>query len=351
MSAQPQATLPQATADAAQPGRLAQILERLQRTRLVRTNTHLAQYGGGIYSAGMSFQALFAVFAAVFVGFSVFGFVLRGNPELLAALEAWLAKLLPGVIGASGFVNIRELVDDSALTWAGLISAASLLLLVVNWFTSTRTVIRILHQLDAASEGNPLLLKLKDFGMSLAFGVLLLLSSAVSLAASQLMDFASGLLGADSWLYGGLGWLLRYGIMFAVYWFVVFAIHKWLAALPYTARSLWLGTLPGAVALVVLTLLGSALLGGATKNPLLASFAVLIGLLIWFNLVCKVLLLTASWVATGYDEELGLPPLLLEKDRQAQAAHDAFASAGMAYPGVGFTADDIEPAARWQQRS
>ncbi|MBW8873294.1 MAG: hypothetical protein JF618_14440, partial [Leifsonia sp.] len=47
---------------------------------------------------------------------------------------------------------------------------------------------------------------------------------------------------------------------------------------------------------------GSALLGGATNNPLIASFAVLAGLLIFFNLVGQVILISASWIATGLED-------------------------------------------------
>ncbi|MFT2689705.1 hypothetical protein [Clavibacter zhangzhiyongii] len=39
--------------------------------------------GGPILAAGMSYQAVFAVFAALAVGFSVAGSVLAGNPALL----------------------------------------------------------------------------------------------------------------------------------------------------------------------------------------------------------------------------------------------------------------------------
>ena len=49
--------------------------------------------------------------------------------------------------------------------------------------------------------------------------------------------------------------------------------------------------------------------------------AVLIGLLIWFNLICRMLLLTSSWIATGQDPELGLPARQLEQDPLSQAAH------------------------------
>lgn len=51
---------------------------------------------------------------------------------------------------------------------------------------------------------------------------------------------------------------------------------------------------------------GVALFGGTVGNPLLASFALLVGVLIWFNFICRVLFLTASWIATGSNSELGL---------------------------------------------
>jgi membrane protein len=78
-------------------------------------------------------------------------------------------------------------------------------------------------------------------------------------------------------------------------------------AIPY--RFLWRGALLGGLALGAMKLAGSALLGGASKNPLFASFAVFIGLLIWFNLMCRVYLLTAEWIATSMrDNELELRP-------------------------------------------
>ena len=45
------------------------------------------------------------------------------------------------------------------------------------------------------------------------------------------------------------------------------------------------------------------MLGGASNNPLIASFAVFIGLLIWFNLVCQVVLAAAAWVAVGIKDD------------------------------------------------
>ena len=44
-------------------------------------------------------------------------------------------------------------------------------------------------------------------------------------------------------------------------------------------------------------LLGTRLLAGASRNPLLAPFATLIGVLIWFNLVSQLMLAIAAGIA------------------------------------------------------
>jgi membrane protein len=44
------------------------------------------------------------------------------------------------------------------------------------------------------------------------------------------------------------------------------------------------------------------LLGGATNNPLIASFAVIAGLLIYYNFACHILLIGGSWIAVGLED-------------------------------------------------
>jgi len=83
---------------------------------------------------------------------------------------------------------------------------------------------------------------------------------------------------------------------------VLGAFYRIVSGIRIPFRQLAQGVLLAAVALGVLQALGSTLLGGATKNPLLASFAVIIGLLIWFNLICQVTLMGATWIAVSSDD-------------------------------------------------
>ena len=49
--------------------------------------------------------------------------------------------------------------------------------------------------------------------------------------------------------------------------------------------------------------LSGLFVGGARSNPLLASFAALIALLLWFNLSSQVVLISSAYVLTGVEDE------------------------------------------------
>ena len=64
------------------------------------------------------------------------------------------------------------------------------------------------------------------------------------------------------------------------------------------AKALWTGAALGAVGLTVLQQLSGLFIGGATSNPLLATFGSLIALLLWLNLSAQVILISTSYIYT-----------------------------------------------------
>ncbi len=54
--------------------------------------------------------------------------------------------------------------------------------------------------------------------------------------------------------------------------------------------------------LLILQELSSLFVGGATSNPLLATFASLVALLIWMNLSTQVILIACAYITTGAEE-------------------------------------------------
>lgn len=278
-------------------------------SRPLRSYSHFVNNGGGVLAAGMSYQALFAVFAGLWVGFGVFSIWLRGRDDLVITLSEQINQFVPGLIGdAAGQVSIAELLATRSLDWTSVFAAAALVWVALIWFTGTRRAIRIIFGLEVTEYRNPVLLKLRDLALAVAFLVTLLAGAALTVASSHLVDEVVGWIGADpeNWLLSGLGMLARYAATFAFDVLVLLAIHVWLAEIRIPLWSMMSGCVLGGLVLFGLKIAASSIFEGATNNPLLVPFTVLIGLLIWFNLVCRTLLLTASWIAAGQDRTLGL---------------------------------------------
>ncbi|QIK63114.1 YihY/virulence factor BrkB family protein [Leucobacter viscericola] len=287
--------------------------ERAQLTRPYRAFSHFTDVGGNVLTGGMSYQALFAVFAALWVGFGVLGIVLGGNPELLDSLVTQINLLVPGLVaqnGEPGAISLDVLLKNRVLDWTSLVAGLTLVWVAMNWFTGTRRSIRLIFGLEVKQYRNALLLKARDLVLALAFFVALLVSAALTVLSSNVVNGFLSWLGADpdGWFFGGLGTLLRYGAMYAVDVIVLIAMHRFLAEVRVPFWPLLRGCLLGGAALLVLKIVGAAALGGASSNPVLATFAVFIGLLLWFNFICRTLLLTAAWIAVGQNPEFGLPP-------------------------------------------
>ncbi|ROS29072.1 membrane protein [Rathayibacter sp. PhB127] len=286
------------------PRGIPALFERIMRTRPVRVMLHYSESGGPLFASGLAFQALFAIFAALFVFFAVFGFVLRDNAALRDSLLQLLTSSVPGLIGdKNALVSIDTLLDSTILGWTGVIAAAGLLWTALNFLGSLRQAVRILFSLPGPTVLF-VLLKLKDAGLALVFGAVLIVSAALSVFSTSFVDVAFDVLGigSDSTLGRVTGTVVGLLIMLALDTATLAGSFRILSGIPIPWKNLWVGALMGGIALGALKVLGTQLLGGASRNPLLASFAVLIGLLIWFNLVCQVILIVASWISVGMSD-------------------------------------------------
>ncbi len=283
--------------------RIDDTVARVMKLKPVRVFTAYTSRRGPLLSAGLSYQSIFAVFAAIWVGFAIAGSVIRSRPELQQALFDLLETNVPGLIddgSGTGAINPDDLFQSGVLGWTGLIAAVVLLFTALGWLASGRDAVRAMFGMPGA-EANLLVQWLKDLGLAVAFGAAILLSAVLSVISNSALGWFFDTLGIDErsdaayWLGRVVGILLVLvldTVTLAIFYRVVSSI-----AIPF--RLLAQGTILAAVALGVLKILGQSLLGGATNNPLLASFAVIIGLLIWFNLICQVILIGAAWIAVG----------------------------------------------------
>ncbi|WP_460943469.1 YihY/virulence factor BrkB family protein [Okibacterium endophyticum] len=272
--------------------------DRVIRWRPYRVLRQYLDADGNLLAAGMSFQALFAVFAAVFVGFSIAGVWVTSSDDLVEALIVIIDRVVPGLIGEHGLIDPAMLSRSGFFGWTGVISLVSLLWTLIAWLYYTRQAVRTIFSLPP--DPRPYLLqKASDLLLALGLGLLLLASAVVSIISTAALSWVLDLtgLGLDS-LWGEIGTRTT-GLVLAVLIDVVAlgTMFRILSNIPIPWRDLRVGAGLGGIALSLLSVASSAVIAGASRNPLLATFAVFIGLLLWFNLVSRVILFSASWIA------------------------------------------------------
>jgi len=158
-----------------------------------------------------------------------------------------------------------------------------------------------------------------DAVQALAFGIGLVASALISVLTTQLLEQLLELFGFDPDSTPSQIGVYTVTILVTVLinFGTLAGMYRVLSRLYIPWRNLIVGAALGAVALTVLSQASSYLLGGASRNPLLASFAVFVALLLWFNFVCMVILIAAAWIAVGM-EDRGLSARRLSAAEAAQ---------------------------------
>ena len=297
----------------------------------IRVWRHFLQHNGFLLAAAISYQSLFAIFAVLYTAFAIVGVWLGGSQSAIDALIAIVNSYIPGIIGEApgqGLVtraDVAAIAQQSAsvLAITGAVAFVVALWTAIGFVTFTRRAVRDIFGLPFDSR-NYVLLKARDFVAAALFGLALVLGAALSWIAGGAVELIFDLLGLE----GSSGWVWIVSRIASI--LVAFALNT--AALAGLIRFLtgtslqWRLILPGAAlgggAMIVLQFGAGLLLYYSPSNPLLATFSVVIGFLLWFRLVGIVILVAASWVAlTATDADV--PIIEQSEDDRRRAEYQA----------------------------
>ncbi len=208
--------------------------------------------------------------------------------------------------GLAEQLKLRDiLTDNSKAGAAGLIGLVGLLYSGLGWVDALREAIRTIwhHNVKA---GNLLVKKAKDVVILAGLGVTVLLSIGISAATGAASSFFLDQVGlgdsqvatAATWVLGVVLGIITSGALFL---FLFWRLPK----VPSPFRRVVKGALLAAVLFELLKRAGAFYIERTTQNPLYGSFAVVVGLLIWINIVSRMLLICAAWTVTGpYDSDI-----------------------------------------------
>lgn len=293
-----------------------------QSTRPARTLKHFGDNNGAILAGGLAYSAIFSVFAAIWAFVTAIAMLAASDPGLRNDIISNMAGAVPGLVGEDAVIKPSTLDQTSKLGWTGVIAMLGSLWTAMGWLAGARASIRNIFDVPVSPPTSFALLKLKDFGILIAYALALAVSSALTVVSTAALKAVVNAVGLDP-ENGVITVLLRTVsllILLAADALILAVLIRVLTGLRIPKRTLLIGSLIGAVSIEIIKLLGTALLGGAKSNPIAASFAVLLGVLIFFNLLCTVLLLTSSWLKVTMDDLGASPRRLTAAEADAEAA-------------------------------
>lgn len=273
----------------------------------------------------ITYRTLFSVFAGVLLGFSIAALWLADNPAAFAALVDGLDAAIPGLVD---IIEPGSIDAPAGLTIAGILALIALLGAAIGAIGSLRSALRILA--DTVHEDVLIVwVLLRNLVLAIVMGAALVAAAAALYLASTGVGLLAGWWGLreDNPLIVVSVWAAGLVVVFLLDSAVVFVLFRSLSGVHARTRTVIVGAVIGGLGLTVLQQLSTLFVGGASSNPLLATFASLIALLLWFNLSAQVILIAGSYIIVSAREDsdrirerLGAPTFLLRRVKNAEDA-------------------------------
>lgn len=291
--------------------RLKQVSASVVASRPLRAWKRFTQANGPTLCGGIAYTALFSIFGALTIGYTVFSRILGGNEELMKSLLKTIDDFMPGLLridGKEGLIEPKNLILGSGLTLTSVVAAVVLLWAALGCMSAIRRSTRAMFDLPV-TQSNMALAKLRELaGLGiLGLSVLVVTVASVSVsAAGQWFISAFNLPSFANWAIPAGIIIISFLIDGAVFLLVV----RVLAEVRLPLRDKLLGAGLSALGFGVLRQAGTALVAtSATKasgNFVVASLAVFITLLLWVNLSATIFLVVCAFAANPSQAELDM---------------------------------------------
>jgi membrane protein len=288
------------------------LLDRARATKLLRAWDRYGRARGNVLAGGIAYFAFFSLFPALALGFTVFGLVLGRETGLQARVVEYVNTAFGGVVvigsvPGKGVVSMDQLaLQSSALTLYGAIGLVVLAVSGLGWVGALRDGVSAIF--GRVQGPNPVLAKVGDLGILAGLGVGVLASATVSVLVSAATGPVLDRLGMGRTEASGIVvTVLTSLLLLGVDTLLFLLVFRQLSGVRLPLDDLFTAALAGGAAVGLLKVSGGVLLRLLSGNRFLAAFSIVVGLLLWMNLVARVALLAAAWAATTAQDHGHLP--------------------------------------------
>lgn len=250
---------------------------------------------GGQYAAAITYFSFLALFPLVLLAVSVAAFVLHSHPAALQSLFDSITKQLPGSFGSTVHNAIETAIARRASI--GIVGLVGVLLTGLGWIGNLRAAV------DACwgrrpPQRNFVMAKVANLGVLCGLGLAVLVSIGLTAAGTSLAQLLIRHAGAENltgahYLLTAVGIVLAIaGDMLVLFWLLVMLP----GAKPPRSVAL-LGVVVGAVGFEILQLAGTYIITRSSHSPTAGPLAGIVAILIWIQLVARLILFCAAWMA------------------------------------------------------
>ncbi|MEJ6019014.1 YhjD/YihY/BrkB family envelope integrity protein [Corynebacterium sp. H113] len=264
---------------------------------IMRMQERYSDQGGNHFAAAVTYFSVLSVFPLLMLVFAILAFVLRGNAELLAQVQSYIADNLDGQMGDT----INKVIENSMEQAGGVFTIGFLTALWsgLGWMGNLRMSVTALWKRPIIAE-NFLAGKGRDLLRLIGMIVMIGLTFAVTAVGSS--GLTKTLIEAV-----GLGHVPGIGVFTRIAAIAIGLLANWLlflwmlAELPRGGapiKSAAKGAVIGAVGLEIVKQLGSMFFSNALSNPAGAVFGPIIGLMVILFLFWRITMYATAWTAT-----------------------------------------------------
>lgn len=281
------------------PEKIKALVAWVQSLRVMRAFVRYSGNRGNLLAGGISYTALFSLASALTIGLTVAFKVLGNNPQLMDATFNAVNDAIPSLLtwgDTEGLVDPETMVTSTnILSITGVVAIVTLLVSALSVMTALKNSIRLMFGIHQVPD-NPVLDKLRDLVGFLSLVVAVLLTAVVSTVNSTIgpaLVQAVGISGSAGATIVSATSVVLAALVDAG---VLIVIVRLVSRVRPPKRDLLMGAGVFMIGSSALRLAGTSAVS-AVDSPLLAPFAAIITIMLWVNLLARVCLLTAAFIA------------------------------------------------------
>ena len=264
---------------------------------LMLMNERYTSIGGNQFAAGITYFSVLSMFPLLMIVFAVAATVLASRPDLLGQINNQLTTSIGGELGKTLHNILITAVDQRGSLYG--VGGVTALWTGTNWMNNLRYAISKIWNYSSDAK-NFVITKLVDLLELVLLLVLLIIAVGITAVGNSgisrsilvflRLDHIPGI--------GAVTVAVALILGLVANFLVIYTLIKIIPHGEVPRKSAFQGSIIGAIALEIFQQLGSVFFATAITNPAGATFGPIIGVMVLFYLIWRIVLYCNAWAAT-----------------------------------------------------